>query len=187
MCIVVFNSEKERHDQVFRCINLRHAIRPSCNWEIILISVCLTNIGTARYRLQLTANDAAAGKMVMKPRPYSWWRHQIETFSALLALCAGYSPVTGEFPPPPPPPTHPHTHTQRPVTRSFDVFFDLRLNKRLSKQSWGWWFETPSRSSRHHCNECRGLSFSPLLGNIGKTRVWIKTWNQSKTYTPTVI
>ena len=32
--------------------------------------------------------------------------------------------------------------TQRPVTRSFDVFFDLRLNKRLSKQSWRWWFET---------------------------------------------
>ena len=60
--------------------------------------------------------------------PYSWWRHQIETFSALLAICAGNSPVTGEFP------------TQRPVTRSFDVFFDLRLNKRLSKQSWGWWF-----------------------------------------------
>ena len=36
---------------------------------------------------------------------------------------------------------------QRPVTRSFDVFFDLRLNKRLRKQSWGWWFETPSRPS----------------------------------------
>ena len=31
-------------------------------------------------------------------------------------------------------------HAQRPVTRSFAVFFDLRLNKRLSKQSWGWWF-----------------------------------------------
>ena len=42
---------------------------------------------------------------------------------------------------------------QRPVTRSFDVFFDLRLNKRLSKQSWGWWFETPSRSLWRHCNE----------------------------------
>ena len=41
---------------------------------------------------------------------------------------------------------------QRPVLRSFDVFFDLRLNKRLSKQSWGWWFETPSRSLWHHCN-----------------------------------
>ena len=70
----------------------------------------------------------------------SWWRHQMETFSALLALCAGNSPVTGEFP------------SQRPVTRSFDVFFDQRRNKRLSKQSWGWWFETQSRSLRRHCN-----------------------------------
>ena len=52
----------------------------------------------------------------------SWWLHQMETFSALLAICAGNSPVTGEFP------------SQRPVTRSFDVFFDLRLNKPLSKQ-----------------------------------------------------
>ena len=43
--------------------------------------------------------------------------------------------------------------TQRPVTRSFDVFFDLRLNKRLSKQSWGLWLETPSRPSWRHCNE----------------------------------
>ena len=39
-----------------------------------------------------------------------------------------------------------------PVTRSFDVFFDLRLNKRLSKHSWGWWFETPSRPLWRHCN-----------------------------------
>ena len=43
--------------------------------------------------------------------------------------------------------------TQRPVTPSFDVFFDLRLNKRLSKQPWGWWFETPSWSLWRHCNE----------------------------------
>ena len=49
------------------------------------------------------------------------WRHQMETFSALLVLCAGNSPVNGEFP------------SQRPVTRSFGVFFDLRLNSRLSK------------------------------------------------------
>ena len=55
----------------------------------------------------------------------AWWRHQMEAFSALLAICAGNSPVPGEFP------------AQRPVTRSFDVFFDLRLNKWLSKQSWG--------------------------------------------------
>ena len=64
----------------------------------------------------------------------------METFSALLALCAGNSPVSGEFP------------TQRPVTRSFDVFFDLCLNKRLSKQWWGWWFETLSCPLWRHRN-----------------------------------
>ena len=41
----------------------------------------------------------------------------------------------------------------RPVTLSFDVFFDLRPNKRLSKQWWGWWFETPSSPLWRHCNE----------------------------------
>ena len=51
----------------------------------------------------------------------TWWRHQMETFSALLAICAGNSPVPGEFP------------ALRPMTQSFDVFFDLRLNERLSK------------------------------------------------------
>ena len=45
----------------------------------------------------------------------------METFSALLAICAGNSPVPAEFP------------AQRPVTRSFYVFFDLRLNKQLNK------------------------------------------------------
>ena len=67
--------------------------------------------------------------------PYwPWWRYQMEAFFALLALCAGNSPMTGEFP------------AQRLLTRSFDIFFDLRLNKRLSKQTWGWCYETPSRS-----------------------------------------
>ena len=64
----------------------------------------------------------------------------METFSASLAICAGNSPVSGEFP------------AQRPVTRSFDVFFDLRPNKRLSKHCWGWWFETPSWSLWRQCN-----------------------------------
>ena len=71
---------------------------------------------------------------------FSWWRHQMETFSALLDICVGNSPVPDEFP------------TQRPMTRSFDVFFDLRPNKRWSKQSWGWWFETPSCPLWRHCN-----------------------------------
>ena len=51
-----------------------------------------------------------------------WWRHQMETFSALPAFCVGNSPVPGEF------------SSQRPVMRSFVVCFDLRMNKRLSKQ-----------------------------------------------------
>ena len=42
--------------------------------------------------------------------------------------------------------------SQRPVTRSFDIFFDLLPNNRWTKQSWGWWFETPSRSFWRHCN-----------------------------------
>ena len=52
----------------------------------------------------------------------------------------GNCPVTGKLP------------AQRPVTQSFDVFFDLRLNERLSKQSWGWWFETPSPPLWRHGN-----------------------------------
>ena len=55
-------------------------------------------------------------------------------------LCGEFT-GPGEFP------------TQRPVTRSFDVFFDLRLNKRLSEQPWGWWFETPSWSLWRQCND----------------------------------
>ena len=65
----------------------------------------------------------------------------METFSALLAFCVGNTPVSSEFP------------SQRPVTRSFDVFFDLRLNKKLSKQSWGWWFEMLSPSLWRHFND----------------------------------
>ena len=75
------------------------------------------------------------------PSELTWWRHQMETYSASLAFCAGNSPVPGEFP------------AQRPVTRSFDVFFDPRLNKRLSKQSWDWWFETLSCPLWRHCND----------------------------------
>ena len=70
----------------------------------------------------------------------TWWRHQMETFSMLLALCAGNSLVTVEFP------------SQRPVTQSFGVFFDLHLNKRMSKPSRRQWFEMPLRSLWCHCN-----------------------------------
>ena len=44
-----------------------------------------------------------------------------------------------------------------------DVFFDLRLNKRLSKHWWGWWFETPSCSLWRHCNEHTWLNLAHLI------------------------
>ena len=71
---------------------------------------------------------------------FSWWLHQIEIFPALLDFCVGNSTVTGKFP------------SQRPVTRSFYIFFDLRMNKRLSKNSTRWWFETQSYPLWRHCN-----------------------------------
>ena len=97
----------------------------------------------------------------------TWCRHQMEIFSALLAICTGNSPVAGEFPP------------QRPVMQSFDVFFDLRLNQQLSRQWRGRWFETPSRHLWRHCNEydsstkpflCSGKL--PLLLSKGFNKTW---------------
>ena len=58
----------------------------------------------------------------------------METFSALPALCVWKIP------------------SQRPVTRSFNAFFHLCVNKRLSKQSWDWRLETPSCLLWRHCN-----------------------------------
>ena len=107
-----------------RCLVLVY-VRPSISLSSRLAVTCLTVPGSK-----------VAGGMcrlwTRQPRfmQRTWWRHQMETFSALLAICAGNSPVNGEFP------------SQRPMPRSFDVFFDLGLNKRLIKQSWGWWFMT---------------------------------------------
>ena len=63
-------------------------------------------------------------------------------------LCGEFT-GPGEFP------------TQRPVTRNFDVFFDL--NKRLSKQPWGWWFETLSWSLWRQRNDMTGASLTVLF------------------------
>ena len=98
-------------------------------------------------------------------QPNARWRHPIETFS-LLALCEGNPPVIGGFP------------AQRPVTRSFDAFFDLRLNNRLSKPSRRRWFVTPSCSLWHHCNDVHSqwgtswqIYFSCVLGKFSTTGV----------------
>ena len=109
-------------------------------------------------------------KKVTERTNYTWWRHQMETFSALLAICAGNSPASGEFP------------AQRPMTRSFGVLFDLSLNKWLRKQSWGWWFETLSHPLRRHCNDFDRISYDSsrsftvwamlIMKGSGKFKTW---------------
>ena len=86
------------------------------------------------------------------------WKHFPRYWPFVLrvtGLCVGNSLVIDEFP------------TQRPVTRSFDVFFDLRLNKRLSKQSWGCWFEMLSCPLWRHHNA--KLMFHPAMMVSGKS------------------
>ena len=86
-------------------------------------------------------------------RSQLWWGLCMMTssngsiFRVTGPLCGEFT-GPGEFP------------TQRPVTRSFDVFFDLRLNKRLSKQSWGWWCKALSRPLWRHRN-----GFFPVSNN----------------------
>ena len=114
------------------------------------------------------------------------WKH----FPRYWPFVGGNSPVTGEF------------SAQRPVTRSFGVFFDLRLNKRLSKQSWSWWFETLSRPLRRQDDVIkwkhfprywpfvRGIHWSPVNSpHKGQWRgalmfslicVWINSWINSR-------
>ena len=82
----------------------------------------------------------------------TWWRHQMKTFSALLALCVENSPVPGEF------------STQRPVTRSFDVFFYLHLNKPLSKQS-------KAGDLRRHWAHCDVSVMTRRVWNVGHWRL----------------
>ena len=67
-------------------------------------------------------------------------------------------PLSGEFP------------AQRPVTRSFDVLFDLRPNKWMKKQSWGCLFQMPSCSLWRHCNDnfqvSKHLFISMILSSV---------------------
>ena len=101
----------------------------------------------------------------------SWWLHQMEILSALLRICAGNSPITGEF------------TVQRPVTRSFDVFFYLRLNKRSNKQSWGWWFETPSHPLWRNCNDIVDIYPETCMPSV-QSHISIASEWQSTHWTP---
>ena len=97
-----------------------------------------------------------------KTEVQTWWRHQMEAVSASLVFYAGNSPVAGEFP----------SQRQGPVTRSFDVFFDLRLNKRLSKQPVIWEAIAPIMTSLQwqlHAKETINHSIHQI-NSLPKTR-----------------
>ena len=96
----------------------------------------------------ITAGWSSCAPSVPNCHGAYWWPSMMTSSNGNIFRVTG--PLCGEF-------TGPGEFpTQRPVTRSFDVFFDLRLNTRLSKQPWGWWFETPSWSLWRQCNECSG-------------------------------
>ena len=123
MCVRIIQNKTKKHE-----ILASHDNHVDNKWNVITL-ICYRDTNCEWYCFR----DS--------PLTITWWRHQIETFSALLTICVGNSPVTGELP------------AQRPVTRSFGVFFDMRPNKRLSKYSWGWWFKTSSRPLWRHNNE----------------------------------
>ena len=137
------------------CSNVTICSRNCANGNKRILSRRNVTLSVWSYVSYANPSNCTLGSWINFP----WWHHQLGTFSAFLAFCAGNSPATSEFP------------AQRPVTRSFDVFFDLRLNKPLSKQSWGWWFETLSGSLWRHCNVIVPCEVGQLLAESATKKI----------------
>ena len=105
------------------------------------------NISDSRYQIITSYGDRKITCIALIHSPRNTSRSHYVTLLFLMTSSDGNifrvtGPLCGEF-------TGPgELPTQRPVTRSFDVFLDLRLNK----QSWGWWIETLSRPLWRHRN-----------------------------------
>ena len=107
-------------------------------------------------------------------RPVAWWRHQMEKFSALLAICAGKSTVIVEFP------------AQRPVTQNL-MFSLSAMIKWLSKQPWWWWIEASSYPVWRHRNNnylwCSG-HFGRDIQIEYRGMIWFITFDHGVPYIP---
>ena len=134
-----------RHSASFYELSNSNATVTQCSWMYILTEDKCLNAKYANIHI----------KYYCKMAKYRWFmfsqwpvQHMMTSSNGNIFRVTGY--LCGEF-------TGPGEFpAQRPVTRSFDVFFDLRLNKRFSKQSWGWWFDTLSHPLWRHCNHhCR--------------------------------
>ena len=120
---------------------------PPPTWTAIKIPA-IGRLGSLRSRVcfKPSQDTGASTVFVHKIMLTKIIRHNMMT-SSNGNIFRETGPLCGEF-------TGPgEFSTQRPVTRSFDLYFDLRRNKRLSKQSWGWWFETLSWSFWRHHND----------------------------------
>ena len=117
-------------------VAMRFPINQSRNAVVLAKSIM---VKWKHYVIRHVIESSVAYRSFIFAMPNFMMTSSNENIFRVTGLCAGNSPITGEF------------LSQRPVTRTSDVFFDLCLNTRLSKQSWGWWFETPSHSLWRHC------------------------------------
>ena len=158
-------------DWLFEVHTGHRILLPACAINTLRIEWCASIAGISRGKgsntvhLKKYAHDSLLAvlccgwvQMILLTFLSQWWCNQMETFSALLAYGDGNLPVIGRFP------------SRRTVARSFDVFFDLRLNTWLRKQSRRRWFETPWCSLRRHCKvlsvSCIGATAQPLSDNV---------------------
>ena len=153
-CIFTYSSAEDNppenlkyHVQILDEVSTLIMLRLILEWGLLKLHVFIFPLRKFSY----PPHNEFVGGILVSLGLSTWRRHQMETFSSVLAICAGNSPITGEFP------------TQRPVMWSFDVFFDLCLNERLGKQSWGWWFETPLCPFWRHSIASVHLSIHPSL------------------------
>ena len=131
--------------RTIQCLDILEKCRIEWTGELGLVT---PNSGTSTWilcldqqSLSVTGSNNEVMLLLYLQTDLNMMTSSNENIFRATALCAGNSPATGEFPAP------------RPVTWSSGVCFDLRLNKRLSEQSWVWWFETPASSLWRHCNE----------------------------------
>ena len=116
-------------------------LAPINHWSLeVKMNIFLCNIFfmiTSWYSLQM---QRGVFFLLVAQRRFSWWRHQMETFSAILALCAGTLPVQVDSP---------HKAQWRGALM---VSFICTWINNWVKKTRGWWFETPPWSLWRQCN-----------------------------------
>ena len=150
---ITFTQSREKHQSSKQNVPLcwGHDGWQQPNWNatgVPLVDGCC-NISRFLWDIKLNPHE----------RSFPWWYHQMETFYALLAFVRGIhqQPVNS-----------PHKGQRRGALM---FFFICALNKQLSKQSWGWWFEMPSCSLWRYCNATNMWQMREHYGDV-KWPLW---------------